>query len=319
MTGLHFAAVAALFLCAGLSLFLLLAMKREETTHLKTRIDRAVGVRAVAAPAEPATRRKTSSKRPSARLRLLFTYRLRRSWGASASTATLLALGLASAAVSVLGGFFFFHLPFLVLLPVALGVFFFLPRILIARQQMRAEETFGDLFPDTVDMIVRMLRAGLPVAFAMSAVGQEAPPPVGAAFRAIAEETQIGIPLEEALQAAGERVGLPDFRFFVVALGLQRSTGGNLAETLEMLSEIIRKRRAIRLKARASTAEVRISALVLGGIPIFILLALIFVSPGYLAPFVTNPTGHVLAGVAILGLAMGGISMRWMIRRALLD
>lgn len=313
-------AAAAILIVLGIAgLFLSAAMEKEEKGRLAARVARAMGGLAVASPAAAPTTNKARAKGSSAGLRLLFTYRIRHSWAVDTSTTTLLVIGLGCAAASGFLCLSLLRLPPELAAAVAIALFLAVPRFLILRRQRRAEARFVEAFPDTVDMIVRMLRAGLPVASAIAVVGKEAPAPISTAFRTIAEETQIGIPFEEALAASGERIGLADYRFFVVALGLQRSTGGNLASTLEMLSEIIRKRRAIRLKAKAATAEVRISAVVLGGIPFFILAALIFLSPHYLAPFVTDPRGHILAGSAFVSLAAGGISMRWMMRRALLD
>ncbi len=319
MTPLGAVAAAFLLLCGGGGMASSVALKRKEEKALAARVDRAVGPRAPGAEGLAAHSARQAAKVFLSRLRRLFTYRIGRDWGASAKTPTLLLLALASAGVSTAAGFFLFRLPAAILAPAGLAAFVLAPRVLIRSQQRRAEARFGELFPDTVDMIVRMIRAGLPVASAIAAVGEEAPAPVGAAFRSIAEETRLGIPLEKALSACGERVGVADFRFFLVAVGLQGATGGNLAATLEMLSEIIRKRRAIRLKAKAATAEVRISALVLGGIPFFILAALSFLSPSYLRPLIHDPRGNLLAGSALLSLLAGGVTMRSMIRRSMME
>jgi tight adherence protein B len=144
------------------------------------------------------------------------------------------------------------------------------------------------LFPDTIDMVTRMLRAGVPVTGAVREVGNEAPPPVNDVFTSLADQMAIGITFEEALASAGERIGLPDFRFFVVAISLQRATGGNLASTLDILSDIMRKRRAMRLKARATTGEVRMSAYVLGAIPFLVIGGLLLMTPDYLQPLISR-------------------------------
>ncbi len=125
------------------------------------------------------------------------------------------------------------------------------------------------------------------------------------------------MPLDQAMAKTSEAVGNPDFRFFAVAVALQQSTGGNLAVTLETLSQIIRKRRAVRLKARAATAEVRISAIVLGAIPFFVTGALLFAAPTYLDPLFADPRGNIILGLAVLGLLLAGLTMRAMIRNSL--
>jgi tight adherence protein B len=100
-------------------------------------------------------------------------------------------------------------------------------------------------------------------------------------------------------------------------VALQQTTGGNLAVTLETLSEIIRKRRAVRLKAKAATAEIRASAMVLGAIPFFIVGVLLVVSPGYLQPLITDPRGNIIIGAAVLGLVLAFVTMRTMMRSAM--
>ena len=124
------------------------------------------------------------------------------------------------------------------------------------REQKRTERHFIDLFPDAVDTVARMVRAGLPITAAVRTVAVESSPPVSEVFAAIADQVRIGVPIEKILDESSTRIGLPDFRFFVVAVGLQYATGGNLTQTLEILSDVIRKRRAMRLKAKAASGEI---------------------------------------------------------------
>ena len=130
------------------------------------------------------------------------------------------------------------------------------------------QRKFLEAFPDALDLIVRAVRAGLPVPEAMELVTREIRPPVGAEFRRLLDELRIGTAMEEALQRAADRVRVPDFRFFVVSLLLQSQTGGGIAETLSNLSTIIRQRKALRLKARALTAEAQASAVVVAAMPL---------------------------------------------------
>jgi tight adherence protein B len=186
------------------------------------------------------------------------------------------------------------------------------------RQQRRADRQFAELLPDAIDMVVRVVRAGLPVGVAMRTVGQEAEPPLSTVFVKIADQTDIGLPLDQALATTSDAVGNPDFRFFAVAVALQQATGGNLTVTLEALGQIIRKRRAVRLKAGAATAEVRISGIVLGAIPFVVTGLLLMVAPDYLAPLFADPRGNIILGMAVLGLSLAGITMRAMIRNSLM-
>jgi tight adherence protein B len=249
-------------------------------------------------------------------LRSLFAFRMRRSWGVSANPLYLLLAGLvAAAAIWSLGGVPA-YLPGYVPAIGAAGGFFLLPRIILVREQHRSDAQFAELLPDAIDMVVRILRAGL-LGPAIRTVGQEAARPLSTMFAKIADQIEIGVPLDEAMARTSEAVGNPDFRFFAVAVALQQSTGGNLAATLETLSQIIRRRRAVRLRAAAATAEVRISAIVLGAIPFFVMAALLLVAPSYLDPLFADPRGNVILGLALFGLLLAGVTMRAMIRNSL--
>jgi tight adherence protein B len=191
---------------------------------------------------------------------------------------------------------------------------FLVPRMLLLWEQGSAERQFRDRFPDAVDSIVRMLRAGLPMTAAVQMVGAEGVPPVSIVFTMIADQVKIGIPIEEALDTSSRQLGLDDFRFFAVTVMLQYSTGGNIAATFDMLSAIIRKRRATRLKARAATAEIRLTAYVLGSLPIVTAGILLLLQPGYLAPLFSDPRGHVILALAAGGLLLSFLTMRQMMR-----
>jgi len=250
-------------------------------------------------------------------LRSLFAFRMRRSWGARVNPVYLLAAGVVGAAVTWLLGRFAGYLPNYLLAVAAAGGFFLVPRIVLVWQQRRSDAQFAELLPDAIDMVVRIVRAGLPVGVAIRTVGQEASAPLSAMFGKVADQSEIGVPLDEAVARTSEVVGNPDFRFFAVAVALQQSTGGNLAATLEALSQIIRRRRAVRLKARAATAEVRMSGIVLGSIPFFVTGALLMVAPNYLRPLFADPRGRIILGVALLGVVLAGTTMRMMVRNSL--
>jgi len=166
---------------------------------------------------------------------------MRRSWGISANPVYLLAAGVAAAAGVWLIGQVVHHLPDYVVAIGGAGGFFLLPRFILMRQQSRSDSRFAELLPDAIDMVVRIVRAGVPVGAAMRTVGQEANPPLSTMFAEIADQIDIGVPLGEAMAKTSEMVGNPDFRFFAVAVALQQSTGGNLTATLETLSDIVRR------------------------------------------------------------------------------
>ena len=151
---------------------------------------------------------------------------------------------------------------------------------------------------------------GLQECAPLRAIGIEAPPPVSTVFARVADQMAIGIPFEVALTEASEAIGLADFRFFAVATALQRATGGNLTATLDILSDIMRKRRAVRLKAKAATGEVRMSAYILGAMPFLIIGALVLMSPQYMQPLITDRRGNyiLLAAAGSLLLGFGTMS-----------
>jgi len=187
--------------------------------------------------------------------------------------------------------------------------------MLLRREQAQAEAAFQELFPDTVDTVARMLRAGIPISGAVRSIGNEAAAPISTVFGRIADQVEIGARIEEALDTASRKVGLPDFRFFTVAVTLQYATGGNLVSTLDILSNIIRRRRAVRLKAHAATAEIRVSAYVLGSLPLLIIGGLLLVQPGYLSPLFTDTRGHIILAVGVAGMVLAFVTMRQMMRR----
>jgi len=195
------------------------------------------------------------------------------------------------------------------------AAFFFVPRFVLLREQKRAERQFIEHFPAGIDMMIRMLRAGLPISSTVRAIQTETPPPINLVFGSIADQVALGIPFDKALTVASEQIGLPDFRFFAVALNLQYATGGNLAATLEILSDLLRRRRAVRLKAAAATAEVRVSAYVLGAIPFVTIGALLFMTPGYVAPLFYDQRGKYILAAAGALLLLAFLSMRQMMRK----
>ncbi len=231
-----------------------------------------------------------------------------------ASAPLLIVVAIVSAAVVWFATAHLAGMPKWIAAAATAGGVFFGPRTVLRRQQQRAMRQFTNHFPDAVDMVSRLLRAGTPITYAIQVTGEEAPPPVNEVFKMIADQIRIGIPVGEALDMSSKMVALPDFRFFAVAAIMQYSTGGNLVSTLEELSQIMRKRQAARLKARAMCAEIRFSAYVLGSLPIMVTGALLLIDPGYLTPLFNDPRGRVILSFAGGGLLLAFITMRQMIR-----
>ena len=191
------------------------------------------------------------------------------------------------------------------------------PTLLLRFAQSRYQRRFLDAFPDALDLIARAVRAGLPAVEAMEVAGREIRPPVGIEFQRTLEEVRLGIDIGEALQHTAERIGVADFRFYVVALELQRRTGGALAETLRNLSNIIRRRKEVRLKARALSAESKASAAVLAILPFVVGAILFTLNPALMSILFHDSRGRYMLGLAALSLLTGIAVMALIIKRTL--
>ena len=210
----------------------------------------------------------------------------------------------------------FFHLSLFgtVLSGLLAGVLVPLQMVRMALAKLKRQ--FLSQFPDAVDLIVRAIRAGLPISAALDAVGKEMSDPTGKEFRLLVADMKIGMTFEEAMRRAAGRVNLLEFSFFTASLILQRETGGNLAETLETLGSVLRRRQEMVLKTNTLTSEARTSAYVMAALPFFVAGVLFFVSPGYLNVYVTDPRGSYVLGAALASLLFGVGIMQIMLARA---
>jgi tight adherence protein B len=190
------------------------------------------------------------------------------------------------------------------------------PIVLLRIAQSRYQSRFLGVFPDALDLIRRGVRAGLPVNEALSVAGREIADPVGSELRRALDQMQIGVQMIDALQEISDRIRVADFRFLVVALALQSKTGGSLAETLVNLSGVIRARKALRLKARALSAEAKASAAVLAVLPFLVGGIMYLMNPDFVRILFVDPRGRFMVGVAFLSLVTGLTTMAVMIKRA---
>jgi tight adherence protein B len=216
--------------------------------------------------------------------------------------------GLVSAAASV-------HLMLAITLGIAAATG--APALLLRSAQNGYQKKFLEIFPDALDLIVRAVRSGLPAPEAIELVTQEVRPPVATEFRQILDELRIGTEMDEALQRAADRIRVPDFRFFAVSLLLQRQTGGGIAETLSNLSGIIRQRKALRMKARALTAEAQASAAIIATTPFVAGAGLFLINRDLTSVLFTDPRGRFLLGIAVASLLTGLAAMRALIKKNL--
>jgi tight adherence protein B len=191
------------------------------------------------------------------------------------------------------------------------------PVLLLRFAQGRYQRKFLDIFPDALDLIVRAVSSGLPAPEAIELVGREVRPPVGTEFQQLLDELRIGAELEEALQRAADRIRVPDFRFFAVSLLLQRQTGGGIAEILSNLGGIIRQRKALRMKARALTAEAQASAALVATTPFVAGVGLFLINRDLITVLFFDPRGRFMLGIAVASLLTGLAAMRALIKKNL--
>jgi len=180
-----------------------------------------------------------------------------------------------------------------------------MPHFVIGYMGNRRVRAFINLFPDAIDLMVRALRSGLPVSEAIIGASQEIGDPVGVEFSTIEGGMRMGRDLDGLLWDISKRIDAPEYRFFIIALGVQRETGGNLGETLANLSDLLRRRRAMKQKTRAMSSEARASTMILGSLPLVVVLILFMTSPSYIMPLFTDPRGLILVGIALAMLVTG--------------
>jgi tight adherence protein B len=189
---------------------------------------------------------------------------------------------------------------------------FFIPRFYVRRQQGQRLTKFNDQLGDMLNLMVNGLRAGYSTMQAMEAISRELPTPISDEFRRVVQEMQIGISMEKALENLLRRIPSEDLDFVVTAINVQREVGGNLSEILDTISFTIRERVRIKGEIRVMTAQVRTSGAVLSLIPVFLALALWFVSPEYIGsffddnPFIPQPWCGIISISVIVGMITAG-------------
>jgi tight adherence protein B len=173
-----------------------------------------------------------------------------------------------------------------------------LPVMALNFRATRQKKKMQEQFPVALDVFVRGLRAGHPIAAALDLLTVEMPDPIGSQFGIVVDEVTYGAELRDALQSMAERWDLDDMRMFVVSLSVQNETGGNLAEILENLSKVIRERQSMMMKVRALSSEGRMTALMLTGLPIFTFVMLFLFNPRFFLDVANDPM--FLPGFAFL-------------------
>ena len=202
----------------------------------------------------------------------------------------------------------FLRLQLLPSLSAGLAVGIGLPYFVIGSMGKRRTRAFFNLFPDAIDLMVRALRSGLPISEAIIGAAQEIGDPVGSEFSSVESGMRMGRDLDSLLWDIAKRIDAPELRFFIIALSVQRETGGNLAETLANLSELLRRRRMMQQKVRAMSSEARASTMILGSLPFVVTGILLLTSPSYISILFSDPRGIMLIALAV-GMLVTGIGI----------
>jgi tight adherence protein B len=188
-----------------------------------------------------------------------------------------------------------------------------LPHMVVNFHVGRRLNKFISKFPDALELLVRGLRSGLPVGETLNVVVSELPGPVSEEFKLVTDRIRLGRTMEEALQDAADRLNIAEFSFFCITLAIQRETGGNLAETLSGLADVLRKRAQMKLKIKAMSSESKASAYIIGSLP-FIVFALIYsINPKYMGRFFVDERLIGTGIGAFVWLSLGAFIMSRMI------
>ena len=190
---------------------------------------------------------------------------------------------------------------------------FGVPRWLLSYLKKRRELKFLEGFPDAVDIIVRGVKAGLPLLDCMKMVATEAPDPVKTEFRVIVDTQAIGMPLGEACAKLYERTPVPEANFFAIVVSIQQKAGGNLSEALGNLSRVLRDRKKMKAKIRAMSQEAKASAGIIGSLPIAVMILVSLTSKDYITLLFTEPLGHLMLAGSACWMTCGVLVMRKMI------
>jgi tight adherence protein B len=188
-----------------------------------------------------------------------------------------------------------------------------LPRWFLAYLRKRRQEVFLREFADAIDIMVRGLKAGLPVSDAMKVIAAETPAPVGPEFLEVVEGQRVGIAIDQGIERMFDRMPLAEVNFLGIVMAIQSKTGGNLAEALNNLSKVLRDRKKMKQKIAAVSQEAKASAMIIGSLPFVITGAMSILNPEYLNPLWETELGNLMVAGSLIWMGTGVLIMRKMI------
>jgi tight adherence protein B len=324
LTILVFVVAAAIFLSMTVLTFLLVMPQVKSRTNLKQRIAVVSGQAGAIKPGRAGRSEGDGRKRNiQSRLRELEEAKTKKSFIAKMRE-TLRQAGLRTSVrnyfllcgvLSIVSAILYVLMdyPKIGVIPVAITVGFGLPRYVLSSMSKRRVNKFTKEFANAVDIIVRGIKSGLPVGECLNIIALESPEPVSGVFREIVESQKLGLSLDAALDRAQEQIRTAELQFFAIVLAIQSQTGGNLADTLQNLSNILRDRKKMADKVKALSSEAKTSAGIIGSLPFLMTALLYLVSPEYISPLFTDSLGQTLIGGGLAWMSIGVFIMKQMV------
>jgi tight adherence protein B len=215
--------------------------------------------------------------------------------------------------VVTMGAFFFLGYSWYVAIGIGFAVGFGLPRWLLGFTIKRRKKAFTREFANAIDVIVRGVKAGLPLNECLKIIANESGEPVGPEFKQILEGMKVGVTLEDALKKMYDRMPIPEVNFFQIVLTIQQKTGGNLSEALGNLSGVLRDRKRLQGKIQALSSEAKASAGIIGSLPIIVMALVYLTTPDYIALLFTDRFGNFLLLCCGVWMSLGIFVMKKMI------
>ena len=202
--------------------------------------------------------------------------------------------------------------PWFVALGAVIAGAFGLPRWFVSFKRARRVKAFLEEFPNSLDVIIRAVKSGLPLNDAVRLIASESPEPVRGEFRRVVESQQLGLSLPEAVLRMPESMPCAEASFFGIVIQIQSQAGGNLSEALGNLSKVLRDRKKMKAKIQALSMEAKASAIIIGALPFIVAFLVYLSSPNYIMPLFTHPTGHLILMFSAVWMSMGIFVMRKM-------
>lgn len=205
------------------------------------------------------------------------------------------------------------HIHILIIVIISLSAGISIPYLYMIYRKKNRSKQFDEQLPDALDYIARSLRAGNPFSAAMKSVSNEMPDPVGTSFGETFDEMNYGLELEDALHNLGDRVGSEEIQYFITAVLIQRTTGGNLADVLNRIASVMRERAKTFREVLIQASEMRLSARVLIALPFIVAGVVSIFNPTYLAALIDEPLGRIIIGIQAVLMIIGYLIIRRMI------